>query len=128
VVVGVARDTDVRRIYTDRRALVYLPLSQHFASGITLTARSTGAASRAVPALREAIRKGDPDVAVTAIGTASSLLAGPFVLCGSLGRGALYLGGLSLLLHGQPVRRAVTSSIGPEIGVHIGRASACRSS
>jgi predicted permease len=98
VVVGVARDTDVRRIYTDRRALVYLPLSQHFAGGITLTARSTGAASRAVPALREAIRKGDPDVAVTAIGTASSLLAGPFVMVGSLGRGALYLGGLSLLL------------------------------
>ena len=98
VVVGVARDTDVRWIYTDRRALVYLPLSQHFASGITLTARSTGAASRAVPALREAIRKGDPDVAVTAIGTASSLLAGPFVIVGSLGRGALYLGGLSLLL------------------------------
>ena len=98
VVVGVVRDTDVRRIYTDRRALVYLPLSQHFANRITLTARSTGAASRAVPALREAIRKGDPDVAVTAIGTASSLLAGPFVIVGSLGRGALYLGGLSLLL------------------------------
>ncbi len=98
VVVGVARDTDVRWIYSDRRALVYLPLSQHFASGITLTARSTGAALRAVPALREAIRKGDPDVAVTAIGTASSLLAGPFVIVGSLGRGALYLGGLSLLL------------------------------
>ena len=98
VVVGVARDTDVRSIYTDRRALVYLPLSQHFAKGITLTARSTGAASHAVPALREAIRNGDPDVAVTAIGTASSLLAGPFVIVGSLGRGALYLGGLSLLL------------------------------
>src|SRR6185503_7409957 len=61
-------------------------------------ARSTGAASHAVPALREAIRNGDPDVAVTAIGTASSLLAGPFVIVGSLGRGALYLGGLSLLL------------------------------
>ena len=98
VVVGVARDTDVRWIYTDRRALVYLPLSQHFASGITLTARSTGAASRAVPALREAIRKGDPDLAVTAIGDRPSLLAGPFVIVGSLGRGALYLGGLSLLL------------------------------
>ncbi|HUQ87563.1 MAG TPA: ABC transporter permease [Vicinamibacterales bacterium] len=98
VVVGVARDTDVRRIYTDRRALVYLPLSQHFASGITLTARSTGTATRAVAALREALRKSDPDAAVTAIGTASSLLAGPFVIAGSLGRGALYLGGLSLLL------------------------------
>src|SRR6185503_19141077 len=61
-------------------------------------ARSTGAASHAVPALREAIRNGDPDVAVTAIGTASSLLAGPFVIVGSLGRGALYLGGLTLLL------------------------------
>jgi len=98
VVVGVARDTDVRRIYSDRRALIYLPLAQQFANGITITARSTGSGSRAVAALREAIRKADPDLAVTALGAGSSLLAGPFVILSSLGRGALYLGGLTLLL------------------------------
>jgi len=98
VVVGVARDTDVRWINRERRALVYLPLAQHFDSGITVTARSTGAADRAIPALREAIRKADPDLAVTSIGSAPRLLAGPFVLAQSMGRGALYLGGLTLLL------------------------------
>jgi putative ABC transport system permease protein len=98
VVVGVARDTDVRRIYSDRRALIYLPLAQQFANGITITARSTGSGSRAVPSLREAIRTADPDLAVTAIGAGSSLLAGPFVIVSSLGRGASYLGGLTLLL------------------------------
>lgn len=98
VVVGVARDTDVGWIYSDPRALIYMPLAQQFARGLTITARSTGAGAQAVPALREAIRKADPDLAVTAIGAASTLLAGPFVIVSSLGRGALYLGGLALLL------------------------------
>ena len=98
VVVGVARDTDVRRINSERRALVYLPLAQHFESVITMTARSSGSGDRAIPALREAIRKADPELAVTAIGAAPMLLAGPFVLVQSLGRGALYLGALTLLL------------------------------
>jgi len=98
VVVGVARDTDVGWIYSDPRALIYMPLAQQFGRGLTITARSTGAGAQAVPALREAIRKADPDLAVTAIGAGSTLLAGPFVIVSSLGRGALYLGGLALLL------------------------------
>jgi predicted permease len=98
VVVGVARDTDVRRINSQPRALIYLPLAQQFESVITVTARSAGAADRAIPALREAIRKADPDLAVTAIGAAPMLLAGPFALAQAMGRGALYLGGLTLLL------------------------------
>ena len=98
VVVGVARDTDVRMIYGDRRSLIYMPLAQQFASGLTITARSTGAGAHAVPSLRDALRRADPDLAVAAIGPGSSLLAGPFVIISSLGRGALYLGGLTLLL------------------------------
>jgi putative ABC transport system permease protein len=98
VVVGVAADTDVRWIYSERRPLAYLPLAQHFGDAITVTARSTGSASSAVAAMREAIRKADPDMAVNVIGAAPMLLSGPFMLVQSLGRGALYLGGLSLLL------------------------------
>jgi predicted permease len=97
-VVGVARDTDVRWIYTDRRALIYLPLSQHFSPALTLTARSAGGPAHALPALREAVRRADPDLALTAIGAGPSILAGPFVLVRSLGMGALYLGGLTLVL------------------------------
>ena len=98
IVVGVAKDTDTKWIYSDRRALLYLPLAQHFGAGITLTARSSGGAAAAIAAMREAIRKADPDLTVAAIGTGPMLLAGPFVLVRSMGMGALYLGGLSLLL------------------------------
>ncbi len=98
VVVGVARDTDVRLIYGDRRPLIYVPLAQQFSRGLTITARSSGAGANAVAALRDVLRRADPDLAVAAIGPGPSLLAGPLVLLSSLGRGALYLGGLSLLL------------------------------
>ena len=97
-VIGVARDTDVRYIHLDRRPLIYLPLAQRFDAGLTLTARASGSAPRAVAALREAIRKADPDLAVDAIGTGRAILTGPFELLRSLGNGTLYLGGLTLLL------------------------------
>ena len=98
IVVGVARDTDVRWIYSDRRPLIYLPLAQNFARAITVAARSTRDVGAAIQVLRETIRKADPDLAVTAIGTGDQILAGPFVLVRSLGLGTLYLGGFTLLL------------------------------
>lgn len=97
-VIGVAGDTDVRFIYADRRPLIYVPLARRFDGGITLTARSSGSAPAAVAALREAIRKADPDLAVDAIGTGRAILTGPFELLRSLGTGTLYLGGFTLLL------------------------------
>ncbi|HWI20001.1 MAG TPA: FtsX-like permease family protein, partial [Vicinamibacterales bacterium] len=96
-VIGVAADTDVRWIYRDRRPLAYLPLAQHFAGNLTLTARASDA-ERAIPALREIIRQADPDLTVGAIGPGPMILAGPFVLVRSMGMGALYLGGITLLL------------------------------
>jgi predicted permease len=96
-VVGVAADTDTRWIHSDRRALIYVPLAQHFIGSITFTARASDG-ERAIPALREAIRQADPDLTVNAIGPGAMILAGPFVLIRSLGMGALYLGGLTLLL------------------------------
>ena len=97
-VVGVARDTDVRFIYRDRRPLVYVPLSQQFDGALTLTARATGDGDRAIPALREAIRRADPDLTINAIGPGDRILAGPFVLIRSFGMGTLYLGTFTLLL------------------------------
>lgn len=97
-VVGVAHDTDVRFVYGPRRQLVYLPLTQHFAGAITLAARSTGNASAAVVALREAIRRADPDLTVDAIGTGRATLAGPFELLRSAGMATVYLGTFTLLL------------------------------
>jgi len=97
-VVGVAGDTDVRVIYIDRRPLIYLPLTPQASRGITLAARSTGSGARAVPALREAIRKADPDLAVEVIGTGRSVLTGRFEILRSIGMFTLYLGGFTLLL------------------------------
>jgi predicted permease len=97
-VVGIARDTDVRFVYADRRPLAYLPLSQHFSPAVTLTARATGDPANTVAALREAIRRTDPDLAVDTIGTGRATLAGPFLLLRSAGNATLYLGGFTLLL------------------------------
>jgi predicted permease len=96
-IIGVAGNTDTRFIYRDRQPLVYLPLSAANARDIALTARSSDGA-QAVPALREAIRKADPDLAVGVIGTGRGILTGPFELLRSLGMGTLYLGGFTLLL------------------------------
>jgi predicted permease len=97
-IVGVARDTDTRWIYSDRRGLVYLPLAQHFAPSITVTARASGDGELAIPALRESVRRADPDLAIDAIGPAATVLTGPFVIVRAMGMGALYLGALTLAL------------------------------
>ena len=97
-VIGVARDTDVGRLMGEPRPLVYLPLTQQSGPSLTIAARSTGDASLVIPALREALRRVDPDLAVSAIGTGRSILAGPYVILRSLGVGTLTLGVLTLLL------------------------------
>jgi len=97
-VIGVARDTDVRRILFEPRPFVYLPLAQRYDPFLTVVARSTGDASRAVPALREALRRADPDLAVEVIGTGREILAGPFEVLRAAGLAVLALGALTLLL------------------------------
>jgi len=97
-IVGVARDTDTRWIDSDRRGLVYVPLAQHFAPSITVTARAFGDGELAIPALRESIRRADPDLAIDAIGSGDAILAGRFLIVRSMGRGALYLGALTIAL------------------------------
>ena len=97
-IVGVASDTDVRFIYGDRQPLIYVPFAQRPATGVTIVARSAAGAERAVPALREAIRRADPDLSVDVIGTGRAVLTGPFELLRSAGMGTLYLGAFTLLL------------------------------
>jgi putative ABC transport system permease protein len=97
-IVGVASDTDVRYIHADRQPLIYVPFAQRPARGVTIVARSAGGAERAVPALREAIRRADPDLSVDVIGTGRAILTGPFELLRSAGMGTLYLGAFTLLL------------------------------
>jgi predicted permease len=97
-VIGVARDTDVGRLMGEPRALVYLPLTQRAGPALAIAARSTGDAALVIPALREALRRAEPDLAVNAIGTGRTVLAAPFVILRALGLGTLALGALTLLL------------------------------
>ncbi len=96
-VIGVARDTDVMYALGDTRPFVYLPLAQQIDSPLAVAVRSTDA-PRAVSALREALRRADPDLAVEAIGTGHAMLAGPFELLRAAGLSALVLGAVTLLL------------------------------
>jgi len=97
-VVGVTRDTDVRRLAGPPGPLVFLPWSQAFNRSVVIAMRSTGGGADAVAALRESIRRADIDVGVDAIGDGRALLSGPFAIARSAGRGTLYLGGFTLLL------------------------------
>src|SRR4029078_6305946 len=82
----------------DRRPLAYVPLTQHYQPLITVVARASGSVTNAVGAMREAIRRADPDVAVDTIGTGRSVLAGPFQILRGLGMTAVGLGAITLPL------------------------------
>ena len=97
-VVGVARDTDVRRLLGDPHPLVYLPLSQRYGPPVAIAARSYGDATLAVRALRESLHRTEPDLVVDAIGAGRTILSGPFVLLRAAGVAALSLGVVTLML------------------------------
>jgi putative ABC transport system permease protein len=97
-VIGVAANTDVGRIFGDPRPLAYVPLSQYYQPQVTVVARASGSVANAVSAVREAVRRADPDVAVDTIGTGRSVLAGPFQMLRGFGLTAIALGAITLLL------------------------------
>ncbi|HMD35148.1 MAG TPA: ABC transporter permease [Vicinamibacterales bacterium] len=98
-VIGVARNTDVRSILADPQALVYMPLGQRFDSSVlAFTIRSSGRTASAVRALRTALRRADPDLAVDGIGTGRTMLAAIYVFLMVIGMSAFSLGAVTLLL------------------------------
>jgi putative ABC transport system permease protein len=97
-VIGIARDTDVRSILATRGPLIYLSLAQQEDPALIVVARSTTSADRALPALREALRRADPDLPVDVMGPGPGMISGPFAILRAGGMATLYLGGLTLLL------------------------------
>jgi putative ABC transport system permease protein len=97
-VIGVARDTDVGRLLGEPRPFVYLPLTQRYDPRLAIAVRSSGDTDQTVRALREALRRSDPDLAVDVTGTGRAVLAGPFEFLRAAGFAALALGALTLAL------------------------------
>ena len=97
-VIGVARDTDVGGVFGNPDSVVYQPFSQRYDPLLMIAARSTGDPAQAARAIRDAIHRTDPDIAVEVSGTGRVVLAGPFVLLRVAGLAALALGALTLLL------------------------------
>ncbi|HXG89504.1 MAG TPA: ABC transporter permease [Vicinamibacterales bacterium] len=121
-VIGIARDTDVGRLFGDPRMFVYLPFAQRYDSLLTVAVRSTGDANLAARAAQAAIRRADPDLAIDLTGTARTILAGPFVVLRAAGIAALALGGLTLLLAMGGlfgIQSHTVSHRTPEIGVRM---------
>jgi predicted permease len=99
-VVGVAGDTDVGQLFSRQADLVYLPLAQQptaISFGIAIV-RTDGSPYVAVRALRDAIRRVDPGLAVESAGTGLGALGGPTVFLRTASLMAVVLGALTLLL------------------------------
>jgi hypothetical protein len=97
-VIGIARNTDVGRLFGQPRPFVYLPLTAPFEPVMTIAVRSTGDTASAVRGLGDALRRAEPDLALDLISTGRTALAAPFVLLRAAGITALGLGGLTLAL------------------------------
>jgi putative ABC transport system permease protein len=96
-VIGVARDTDVGRLFAAPRPFVYLPFTQHYDPYLTIGVRTQDEAG-ALRTLREALRRADPDLPVDISGHAGDVLSGFYALLRAAGKGALALGALTLIL------------------------------
>ena len=99
-IVGVVENTDVVHLFSRDGDVLYVPLEQRtnglpFAIAIVRTDASPSAGLRA---LRESIRRVDPDLAIESAGTGTGTLAGPTVFLRAAAMFALSLGALTLLL------------------------------
>src|SRR4029077_13322566 len=95
---GIAGNTDVGNLFADPRPLAYAPFEQYYQPLVTVVTRASGSVPTAVGAMREAIRRADPDVAIDRIGTGRTVLAGPFQVMRGFGLTAIGLGAITLLL------------------------------
>jgi ABC-type antimicrobial peptide transport system permease subunit len=97
-IVGIAANTDVGSLFADPRPLAYAPFEQYYQPLVTVVTRASGSVPTAVGAMREAIRRAEPDVAIDRIGTGRTVLAGPFQVMRGFGLTAIGLGAITLLL------------------------------
>jgi putative ABC transport system permease protein len=96
-VVGVSADTDTFMLTRRGNPPVFVPLAQRYEPVLTIAARAANPGA-AAGTLRAVIRRADPELAVSAIGTGTRLLIGPFFLLRILAGLATALGAVALVL------------------------------
>lgn len=96
-VVGISADTDTFMLSRRGNPPMFVPLAQHYEAGLTFSARAADP-SAAVRALRSAIQRVDPELAISSIGTGTRLLVGPFFVLRVIAGLATALGGVALVL------------------------------
>ena len=96
-VVGVSKDTDTFMLGRRGNPVLFVPLTQGYNPAVTISARAADP-SAAAGVLRSAIRKADPELAVSSLGTGVKLLSGPYFLLRIVAGLAGALGALALVL------------------------------
>ncbi len=84
-VVGVSKDTDTFMLGRRGNPVLFVPLAQGYNSAVTISARAADP-SAAAGVLRSAIRKADPELAISSLGTGVKLLSGPYFLASRASR------------------------------------------
>jgi putative ABC transport system permease protein len=96
-VVGVSKDTDTFMLGRRDNPVLFVPLAQGYNSPVTISARAANP-SAAAGVLRSAIRKADPELAISSLGTGLKVLSGPYFLLRIVAALASALGTLALVL------------------------------
>ena len=126
-VVGVSKDTDTFMLGRRGNAVLFVPLAQSYNSAITISAR-TSDPSAAAGVLRSAIRKADPELAISSLGTGVKLLSGPYFLLRIVAALASALGVTRASARdGRPLRRARPRRQPPDTRDRHTHCDGCRS-
>jgi putative ABC transport system permease protein len=96
-IVGVAPDPSPYLLGMPAQAMLYVPFAQRTARDVLISVRAATPA-RAATALRSAIRRTDPEIAIGASGPAAQVLAGPLQTLRLISAMATALGTLALVL------------------------------
>jgi predicted permease len=96
-IIGIARDTDVVHLFSRNGDVVYMPFAQAYQPYVAVVARAQNAAV-ATRAVRNAIRRADPELGIQVAGTGRMVLAGAYVNLRGMGVAAVSLGALTLFL------------------------------
>jgi putative ABC transport system permease protein len=121
-IVGVARNARYGTLGEGPRPYLYLPLSQHPSSWLTLVVRTVGDPGAMIPAVRETVRRLDPDLAAFGVMTMDQHLENALNLATNSAVFAGAFGVLALLLAVIGIYGLVSYSVARrtrEVGIRL---------